>query len=208
MVESGDILNSKNRKVIGGILIVIIMASLFSCSGEESNGHYLGADHTPDQVFENFQITESDSGVTKWILQAPLARVYNHRKLLVTENPTIDFFNKQGERTSVLTADKGEINQETHDFTTLGDVVVTSSDGYSLETETLIWLRGKGKIHTDDFVKFTRDDDVLTGYGFESDPALEKWEIKREVEVLLKSEEDIVGEEDMGEEEPSEVEDE
>jgi LPS export ABC transporter protein LptC len=205
MVESGEKLKNKNWKVIRGFLIMIITASLFSCGGEESNGHYLDADRTPDQVFENFQITESDSGVTRWILQAPLARVYNLRKLLVTENPTIDFFNERGERTSVLTADKGEINQETHDFTTLGNVVVTSNDGYSLETETLIWIKGKGKIHTDDFVKFTGGDDVLTGYGFKSDPALEKWEIKREVEVLLKNEEDIVGEEDVVGEEKSEA---
>ncbi len=195
MNKPGKAINQKRSVIIAAVLAVVLWVALFSCDGEEGKGNYLSADHTPDQVFENFRITESDSGVTKWILEAPLARVYNDRKLLVTENPTIDFYNKQGERTSVLNADKGEINQETHDFTTLGNVVVTSREGYTLETETLIWLRERGKIHTDDFVKFTRDDDILTGYGFVSDPSLKKWEIKREVEVLLKSEEEIVDEE-------------
>jgi LPS export ABC transporter protein LptC len=122
-------------------------------------------------------------------MEAPVARVYSSRKLLVTEDPVIYFFGEDGEISSVVNADKGEINQETRDLTAIGNVVVTSSDGYTLETESLVWLNRKGMIHTEDYVKFTKGNDVVEGYGFRGYPELKEFDIIRDINGNLYDEE-------------------
>jgi LPS export ABC transporter protein LptC len=101
----------------------------------------------------------------------------------------------------VLTADKGEYNQVTHDLTALGNVVITTSEGYTLETESLVYLRELGEIHSEDFVTVTRGDDVLTGYGFTGYPELKNVDIKRDVRAYLRDDEGLVDDEVLRERE-------
>lgn len=181
-----------------GLLIALVLAlSLFilSCQGKNKGQGTLATADVPDQEFNDFTTSESDSGLVKWLLKAPVARVYNARKLLVTDTPHIEFFDKQGVLTSVLTSDKGEYNQVTHDLTALGKVVVTSQEGYILETESLVWVNGSGEIHSEDFVKFTRGNDVLTGFGLRGDPGLRDVEIQRNVKAYLRDENGFLQEE-------------
>jgi len=135
-----------------------------------------------DQVINDFTTIESDSGKVKWKITAPVARVYSSRDLLVTDNPIIYFYDEKGEVTSVVNADKGEIDQKTRDITAIGNVVVRSREGYLLETESLIWIQEKGRIQTEDYVKFTRDGDVVEGYGFRGYPGLREFDIIRDVD--------------------------
>ncbi len=182
---------------VGLIMIIVPVALLvmLSCEGVDNEGRSIGADDVPDQEFSDFTTVESDSGIVKWILSAPVARVYNASKLLVTDDPRIEFYNEDGSLASVLIAKKGEYNQITHDLTALGSVVVTSVEGYTLETESLVWVETVEEIHTEDFVRFTKGEDVLTGYGFQSDPNLENVEIFRDVRAFLRDDEGIVEEE-------------
>ncbi|UCF04788.1 MAG: LPS export ABC transporter periplasmic protein LptC [bacterium] len=185
-----------NRTIHNTVFALALLTLLFAaCGSGEKSDRSISASDLPDQEFIDFETAESDSGFTKWVLRAPVARVYNARKLLVTDQPEVEFYNEKGEIASVLTADKGEYNDVTKDLTALGNVVVTSQEGYKLETESLVWIDETGEIHTEDFVRFTKENDILTGYGFESDPELKGWEIKRDVRAYLKDEEGIVGEE-------------
>jgi LPS export ABC transporter protein LptC len=177
---------------IGYVAIVALLAMVLSCESVDNEGRSIGADDIPDQEFSDFTTVESDSGVVKWVLSAPVARVYNASKLLVTDDPRIEFYNEDGSLASVLIAKKGEYNQVTHDLTALGSVVVTSALGYTLETESLIWVETVEEIHTEDFVRFTKGEDVLTGYGFQSDPNLENVEIFRDVKAFLRDDEGVV----------------
>ena len=195
--------NMSNAKTIrrllpGALLVALAIAlSVFvpSCQGKNKGEGTLATADVPDQEFNDFTTAESDSGLVKWRLKAPVARVYNMRKLLVTDTPHIEFFDKQGILVSVLTSDKGEYNQVTHDLTALGHVVVTSQEGYVLETESLVWVNGPGEIHSEDFVKFTRGKDVLTGYGLRGDPGLRDVEIQRNVKAYLRDENGLLQEE-------------
>jgi LPS export ABC transporter protein LptC len=176
--------------VLTAIGIPLIIA--VSCSDSGRPHRSLGSSEMADQEFTDFTTMESDSGRVKWRLEAPVARVYNRRKLLVTDNPEIKFYDENGLVSSILTADKGEYNQVTHDLTALGNVVVTTVEGYTLETETLIWLFELGEIHSEDFVKVTKGNDVLTGYGFQGYPELKNVDIKRDVKAYLRDEEGLV----------------
>jgi hypothetical protein len=74
-------------------------------------------------------------------------------------------------------------------------VVVTSREGYRLETESLVWIDALEEIHTEDFVRFTKGNDVLTGFGFRSEPELRNVEILRDVKAYLVDEGGFVGKE-------------
>lgn len=173
------------------VLAAALALTIFpSCGDEEGRSIY--TEDVPDQEFSDFTTVESDSGIVKWVLSAPVARVYNASKLLVTDDPRIEFYNEDGTLASVLLAKKGEYNQVTHDLTALGEVVVTSSEGYMLETESLIWVEKLEEIHTEDFVRFIKGEDILTGYGFRSDPNLGNVEIMKDVKAFLKDDEGLV----------------
>jgi len=176
-------------------LVIASSIALFSCSSKDKDDMPLVTQDIPDQEFSDFSTVESDSGLVKWKLRAPVARVYNSKKLLVTDDPVIDFYDEDGKIASTLTAKKGEFNQQTHDLTALGNVVVTTSEGYKLETESLVWLQELGEIHSEDFVKVTKGSDILTGYGLKTDPSLKNVEILRDVKAYLKDEEGNIREE-------------
>lgn len=180
-------------------LLACLAALVVSCEGKDKGQGSLATADIPDQEFSDFTTLESDSGLVRWVLKAPVARIYNARKLLVTDDPRIEFFDRQGVLTSVLTSDKGEYNQVTHDLTALGHVVVTSEEGYVLETESLVWVNGLGEIHSEDFLKFTKGADVFTGYGFRGDPELRDVEILRDIKAYLRDEDGALREE-IGEE--------
>ena len=176
----------------GIVFAVAVIGIVFSCGEGDRPQRSLVTTEMPDQEFTDFKTMESDSGRVKWILTAPVARIYSARKLLVTDSPRITFYDEHEEISSVLTAAKGEYNQVTHDLTALGNVVVTTTEGYMLETESLVWLHDLGEIHSEDFVKVTREDDVLTGYGFTGYPELKNVDIKRDVRAYLRDKDGVV----------------
>jgi LPS export ABC transporter protein LptC len=182
-----------------GAMLLAVLLGLSICTGSCDRGDRerasIGAADVPDQEFSDFTTVESDTGLVKWILKAPVARVYNARKLLVTDDPRIEFFDAQGQLASVLTSNKGEYNQVTHDLTALGNVVITSREGYVLETESLVWVEKLSEIHSEDFVKFTKGRDVLTGYGLRGDPDLKDVEIQRDVKAYLRDDEGFLKQE-------------
>ncbi len=178
------------------VFIAVSLAILYLSCGEIDNSEQSISDRDiPDQEFTDFTTYESDSGIVQWVLKAPIARIYNARKLLVTVQPRITFFNEFGETTSVLTANKGEYQQVSHNLTALGKVVVTSRQGYMLETESLVWVNEMEEIHTEDFVRFVKENDILTGYGFRSDPELQNVTIQRDVEAFLRDDKGVVEDE-------------
>jgi LPS export ABC transporter protein LptC len=176
-------------------LALLLGGLLPSCEGKEQPNRSLATADVPDQEFSDFTTLESDSGQVRWVLRAPVARVYNARKLLVTESPRIEFMDKTGALASVLTSEKGEYNQVTHDLTALGHVVIKSVEGYILETESLVWVNGLGEIHSEDFVKFTKGSDILTGHGLRGDPGLKDVEIQRDVKAFLRDDNGLLQEE-------------
>jgi LPS export ABC transporter protein LptC len=89
-----------------------------------------------------------------------------------------DFFNQQGEHSSVLTARQGVVDNNTRNLTAIGNVVVVSDSGIVLETEELMWDNQRQKVISEVTVKFTTAIDTLIGDSFISDPDLVNYEIR------------------------------
>ena len=74
-------------------------------------------------------------------------------------------------------------------MTARGNVVLVATEGTRLASEELKFLNHDQKIVVpdDQLVTVQRGSDVLTGYGFESDPDLKHYEFKRRVQATVRS---------------------
>ena len=145
------------------------------------------AQELPSQEVRDFSLEESDSGTPEWILRSGYAATYDARGVIVARGVAIDFFDSKGVKYSHLTAKEGEIKRPSNDMEARGDVVVTTTDGVRIQTQSLRFLNHERRIVSDDFVRLERRGDVVTGIGFESDPSLEHFAIKREVRAQVQS---------------------
>jgi LPS export ABC transporter protein LptC len=160
-------------------LAAVLMA--FGCQSRTASPPR-GADvRLPDQEARDFTLTESSEGKKNWTLWASYAAMYNDQSLVDAKTVRIEFFDKEGKRFSTLVAKTGRVHQRTNDLEARGDVVVTTESGIRMETDSLRWQNTAGKIVSDGFVKVTRQHDVVTGYGFESDPSLDHFHLQRQV---------------------------
>jgi LPS export ABC transporter protein LptC len=69
-------------------------------------------------------------------------------------------------------------------------VVVINENQEKLETESLFWDQTKDLIYTDRFVKFTSEDQIIMGTGFQSDSHLRRRNIKRVSATIYFNEEE------------------
>ena len=101
----------------------------------------------------------------------PTPRCTNDQSLVDAKTVRIEFFDKEGKRFSTLVAKTGRVHQRTNDLggarRRRGDDGERHPDGDRLAS----LAEPGGKILSDGFVKVTRQHDVVTGYGFESDPS-------------------------------------
>ncbi len=162
-------------KISLGLLLLIS-----GCGKEEPKAPKFPLE-VPDQVMENTVITFTEEGVKSAVIHANYLAVYEKLDLKKAKGVRVDFYDQEGNRTSVLEADSGLIREKQRSLEALGDVVVTTEEGIKLETFSLRWDPQKNKIVTDDFVKITKKEDVITGYGLEADEELKHFVIKRRV---------------------------
>lgn len=97
-----------------------------------------------------------------------------------------EIYDQEGKHISSLQADSGWIREKRQEITVLGNVVVKSDQGVILETQSLSWNPQINKVTTEDFVKITKGEDVITGYGLEADQELKELKIKKEVKGKIK----------------------
>lgn len=168
------------------VLAVVVSWGCSADSGEELTTK--SAD-VPDEVIHRFTAQESDSGMVKWKLTAPLANKYTEKKTFVMDKPTIEFFKDDGTLQTTLTSENGRYFEETRDMLAYGNVVVVTVEGDVLETDSLRYLNTEDKIVSDSFVKLTRGNNVITGIGMECDHNLSSVDIKRNVKAQIVDEE-------------------
>ncbi len=137
-------------------------------------------DEMPDQESWDSTIIVSDDGVISAIIRAGYIAVFNDKMVTLLENGVhVDFYNEEGHKTSTLVSDRGEVNDETNDISGFGNVIIEGEDGTILESEEIHWTNETERIHTDVFVKITSPDEIIQGYGMESDASLSNYTIYR-----------------------------
>ena len=135
------------------------------------------SEELPDQESQNAKITFTEEGKLKAILFADNIKVIGNKNEKLLENVKIEFYNEDEIQTSTLTSIKGKIDDLTQDMYAIENVVAVSDSGVTLKTDELIWKNKTKKIVTDKFVRIVSEEEIIEGYGFESDQNLTNYTI-------------------------------
>ncbi|MBR9975084.1 MAG: LPS export ABC transporter periplasmic protein LptC [Bacteroidetes bacterium] len=136
------------------------------------------SDQLPTQESWNSAVTFSDSGRVRAMLQAGHIRMFEEsQETLLDSNIVVDFFDRSGQHTSVLTAKRGRVDDRTRNLEAFENVVFTSDSGTVVETEYIFWDNALRKVRGDRFVTITSATERLQGYGFEADQDLRNYTV-------------------------------
>ncbi|MFM1874279.1 MAG: export transporter periplasmic protein LptC [Bacteroidota bacterium] len=135
----------------------------------------------PVEVADSIQIIYSDSARLKVILEAnPLERFLGEKPdREMTRGVHVRFYNNLGMVESELRSNYAVSHENSDIMEAKEDVIVVNKKGETLNTEHLIWEEKTEKIHTEEFVKITTQDEVIFGHGFESNQDFTKYRIKK-----------------------------
>jgi LPS export ABC transporter protein LptC len=154
--------------------------ALFSCGEEKKDGVIVsgGQKELPDQVFEGFEMTVTESGIKQGWVRADRAERFEAGKILKAQNLKVIFYTANGEINSVLTSRRGIIHTDSGDMEAMDSVVVVSRDSTKkLETGRLIWKKQDNTIVSDTSVVISSPRGVVYGDGLLTDSGFENLEV-------------------------------
>ncbi len=160
-------------------IIIVVLLALAGCEKVEEGSTPPGShENLPQQESWDSEITLSESGRTTAIVNAKHLKQFE-QTVEIGEGLKVDFFDKDGSHTSVLTAEKGVIDEKTNDLMAIGNVLLISDEGPQLRTEQLNWDNRRGKVLAEGEVTVSTEQITETGTGFEAYPDLRRWSMKQ-----------------------------
>jgi LPS export ABC transporter protein LptC len=174
------------RALASAVAVVLFGALPWGCDSVQESPKPAETEKLPDQEVTEFSLTETVGGVKSWTLFAERAEVFEAEGYSKVYGVRILFYDNKGEVTSVLTSQRGRVDDKSKDLQAFGDVLVETSDSVTLRTRSLHWDNRRAKIWSDEFVTVTREREVVTGYGFDSDPDLRNAQIRSRVEIKVR----------------------
>jgi LPS export ABC transporter protein LptC len=164
------------------IVFLLIAALILACQGKQelaSNPPDLS--EIPDQESWNATLVSTSQGKTTSKIHYGYMQRFSKKKLVkMTQGVEIELCDARGVRASQARADEAVLNEANNNVDLTGNVVVTSNNGFNLNTDKLTWNDRQGKFFSDEFVRvITAERDTLYGIGFESAVGLENWSIKK-----------------------------
>lgn len=175
----------KKVGIIGAL--VIFLVTLGACTSQQVlQTSVVDVSELPQQRTENFCLVETMDGKPRWKLEADLALVYEEPARTEFKKVELTFY-QDGQAISTLKSSQGIMYASSGDLEALGEVVVTSRHG-RLESEKVLWDTSAERLTSPDFVKITRANHIITGFGMLADPNLERVRIDRDVKVKARVE--------------------
>jgi LPS export ABC transporter protein LptC len=181
-----------HRRFNALIIIPAIAIGLFSC--EKKSGNYPTIDilTLPSLTRKDFRTVYTDSGLIQLELSAPIMESYDKSEEPYTEFKSgikVLFHDGHKEPVASVTAKYAKYIDNKNLWELQDSVIAINEAGEKLETELLFWDQKKELIYTDRFVKITTEDQIVQGYGLESDPRLSTRKIKNLSAIIYLKEE-------------------
>lgn len=198
MLNNKKIKNIKKLSIATNLLVAVLFLSCQNNNIDKirSFSHPPGS---PSLIANNIELIYSDSAKINFMLNAQLVKIFDNIDDPYKEFPEgfiIQQFNTNNEITSYIKADYGKYYEKKSIWEARQNVVAVTETNDSLLTDILFWNEEKNKIYSDQFVKFIKNEDIITGIGFESDLQMQKWKIKEiKGTILVEVEEDLEEEE-------------
>jgi lipopolysaccharide export system protein LptC len=171
-------------------LNIITLLLICSCQNDlEEIDKIINSEMIAVETAKDVSMLYSDSARIKVRIEGPVMLRHldkSNPRQEFTDGVKVVFFTIGGNVESTLTANYALRLEKKNQIIVRDSVVWESSEGEKLETEELIWEERKEKIYTKRFVKITKPDEVIYGYGFEANQDFTSWTINA-VEAELKT---------------------
>ncbi len=148
--------------------VLVTAGFLFSCVNDlERIREIVSIENAPDESSASLHVVYTDSGYAKIELFATLAETYREQqKTKLKDGLQVNFFDENGIITSVLTAQYGEIDDNTGNMFVRDSVRLENKEKDKvLETEELFWNASGDSIYTDKPVEILSKDFIIYGIG-------------------------------------------
>lgn len=172
------------KNLLNIIILSIGFSSIFGCSSEpKMSTAYIDSTEIPTMVTRDVDMLISDSGVIKYKAITPIWYVYENnvanKYWYFPEGIRLDQIDTVFNTELSIEADTA-YNYETKQLWHLiKNVKVDTPAGEHIETDELFWDTRKHEVYSDSFIRLERPDATIEGYGFKSNDAFTKYEIRR-----------------------------
>jgi LPS export ABC transporter protein LptC len=189
-------LNNKIHTKTAGSIFLLLAVIVFTWSCQSNTPEDIKAavdeENFPSLSVHDLETDITDSGKVVYRFITPEMNQYDNREQPYTEFPQglhLIIYNDQ-QKIDAQIKSQYAIYHESDDLWELQDnVEAVNFKNEVINTEQMFWDSRKHIIYSDEFIKITTDQEILTGYGFESDERLENYTIKR-ISGILSVEED------------------
>ena len=151
---------------------------VFSCKGKLSEAEHLNLDETPVQTVEDMFFVQTENGIVRNRIEAPLMERYDSDTLALELFPkgvkVYGYEAETGKLETIITA-----NAARHDkfkktgeekWSAYGNAIVRNVIKQErMETDTLYWDQAQHEIYTHCYVKMSSPKGYMQGYGMRSD---------------------------------------
>jgi LPS export ABC transporter protein LptC len=172
--------------LIGGIVLVSLWANLRARKAWETREKVPKVSTGgADMQLKKIRFVEDKQGQKTWELEAESVNQYQGQNIMVLENVKVTFYAKEG-RIIYLTGKQGKVYQDSKNVDLSGDVVLTSSDGYQLKTDSASYRHSEKIVSTGDPVEIDGEQIRLTGKGMLVDVEAKTFKILSQVKTHLR----------------------
>lgn len=180
-LDSNIFLLIKNIRI--AVLVLGTAILVFACNDNEIDKiqAFVSPENLPVLEAKNFETIQTDSGQVRFSMKTPkLLRFEDEGKFYheFPEGIQLIKYDAQKNIISSIRADYAKEFIKEGKWEAKNNVIVLNADGDSLKTEHLIWEEKAEKIHTKEFVKIIRDNQIITGIGLTSDQNMTNWKIR------------------------------
>ena len=173
----------RNVCIVSAPFFLFLLINACAPNNPEDIKALTSREELPVLSFVEFEGIATDSGILKYRLIAQEIFQFDD-----TEGGTfIDFpkglhyfvYNKDEEIETQIKCNYAIYYQTIELWELKNDVEIINAEGSVVNSEHIFWDTREKRIYSDEFVKITTKDDIITGYGFETDEDIKTYTIRR-----------------------------
>lgn len=169
------------------IIPVILLAAVVACSQDNRTHVPDMTTDTPTMATDNVITFISDSGYTKYRIDAPEWLIFDDCDEPYWRFPaglSLQQYNNEMEPVSNVDCDSAVYMYRQRLWRLDGDVVMVNTDRDSFLTQQLFWDQTERKIYSDSFIHIVRADRIIEGFGFVSEENMRSYMVNNPTAIL------------------------
>ncbi len=139
------------------------------------------ADLLPTMMTRDVETLVSDSGITKFKITTPVWYVYDEIEKPYWKFPEglwLEKYDPQLNIEATITADSAIYFKQSQLWRLDGHVDIANTDGKRFLTSQLFWDQRHHKLYSDSFIHIEQPNQILEGYGFDSNEQLTRYNLR------------------------------